>query len=91
LVECADVGCATCHSGAKLTNNESVAIDSVSKNKLQVSSLVAIGYRAPFMHTGCASTLAGRFDASCGGDLHGNTAGLSAPQVDDLVAYLESL
>jgi mono/diheme cytochrome c family protein len=91
LFDSVEVGCASCHSGAKLTNNQSVAIDSIAKNKFQVPSLVAIAYRAPFMHTGCAATLAGRFDPACGGDLHGNTAGLSQPQVDDLVAYLESL
>jgi mono/diheme cytochrome c family protein len=91
LFDSAEVGCATCHSGAKLTNNESVAIDSIATQKLQVPSLVAIGYRAPFMHTGCAPSLADRFDPACGGNAHGNTSGLSAEQLDDLVAYLESL
>jgi hypothetical protein len=86
-----EVGCATCHSGPKLTNNESVSIDSVATAKLQVPSLVAVGYRAPFMHTGCAATLTARFDPACGGNLHGNTAGLSEAQVGDLVAYLEAL
>jgi mono/diheme cytochrome c family protein len=91
LFNSAQVGCATCHSGAKLTNNESMAIDSVVGTKLQVPSLVAIGYRAPFMHTGCAASLTARFDPACGGDLHGNTAGLEQAQIADLVAYLESL
>jgi hypothetical protein len=85
------VGCATCHSGSKLTNNQTVAIDSVKKQELQVPSLVAIGYRAPFMHTGCAATLAARFDPTCGGNAHGNVAGLDQNQIGDLVAYLESL
>jgi mono/diheme cytochrome c family protein len=91
LFDSAEVGCATCHSGSKLTNNQSVAIDNSAKTKLQVPSLVAIGYRAPFMHTGCAATLADRFDPACGGDAHGNTAQLTQPQLDDLIAYLESL
>ena len=43
------------------------------------------------MHNGCAATLADRFDPKCGGDKHGNTAGLSDLQRGDLVAYLESL
>jgi hypothetical protein len=85
------VGCATCHVGTKLTNNESVAIDSVATAKLQVPSLVAIAYRAPFMHTGCAASLSARFDPTCGGDLHGNVAGLDQANLADLVAYLESL
>jgi mono/diheme cytochrome c family protein len=91
LFKSASVGCATCHSGEKLTNNESVAIDSVNNAKLQVPSLVAVGYRAPFMHTGCAATLVARFDPACGGNAHGNTSGLTDEQKNDLVAYLESL
>jgi hypothetical protein len=91
LFRSADVGCTTCHSGDKLTNNQTVAIDTVATAKLQVPSLVAIGYRAPFMHNGCAATLADRFDPKCGGNAHGNTAGLSEAQRADLVAYLESL
>jgi hypothetical protein len=91
LFQSADVGCTTCHSGAKLTDNRSVAIDSIATSKLQVPSLIAVGYRAPFMHNGCAATLAARFDPKCGGDKHGNTAALSDAQIGDLVAYLESL
>ena len=91
LFQAADVGCTTCHSGAKLTDNRSVAIDTVATSKLQVPSLVAVGYRAPFMHNGCAATLAGRFDPKCGGNDHGHTANLSEAERADLVAYLESL
>ena len=86
------MGCTSCHTGDHLTNNLTVAVGAeVDSPKLQVPSLVAIGYRAPFMHDGCAATLAGRFDPACGGTAHGNTADLSQDQVGDLVAYLESL
>jgi mono/diheme cytochrome c family protein len=91
LFRSADVGCTSCHSGAKLTNNDSMAVDTVANGKLQVPSLIAVGYRAPFMHNGCAATLADRFNPACGGNAHGNTAGLSEAQRNDLVAYLESL
>jgi hypothetical protein len=91
LFDSTEVGCASCHSGAKLTNNETVAIDSLVPTKTQVPSLVGIAYRAPFMHTGCAATLLDRFDPACGGNAHGNTAQLSEAQKADLVAYLESL
>ena len=91
LFRSTDAGCTTCHSGAKFTNNESVAVDTVVATKLQVPSLIAIGYRAPFMHNGCAATLADRFNPACGGNAHGNTANLSDAQRSDLVAYLESL
>ncbi|WP_433932480.1 cytochrome-c peroxidase [Sorangium cellulosum] len=83
------VACADCHSGPMLTNNrnEDVGKDEV----LQVPSLVGIAGRAPFMHDGCAATLRDRFDPQCGGDKHGDVSGLTAAQIDDLVAYLESL
>jgi CxxC motif-containing protein (DUF1111 family) len=83
-------GCPTCHSGAKFTDNLNAAVDSAGA-KLQVPSLVAVGYRAPFMHDGCAQTLIERFDGTCGGNAHGNTAGMSQTDLTDLVAYLESL
>jgi hypothetical protein len=91
LFNSADIGCASCHSGAKFTDNQSVSVDTTLGKKFQVPSLIAVGYRAPFMHTGCASTLAARFDVSCGGNAHGNTAGLNQDQIGDLVAFLESL
>ncbi|HXK17752.1 MAG TPA: cytochrome-c peroxidase, partial [Polyangiaceae bacterium] len=90
LFNSADVGCVSCHTGAKFTDNLSVSIDTAAP-KIQVPSLIAVGYRAPFMHTGCANTLAARFDVSCGGNAHGNTAGLSQDQIGDLIAFLESL
>lgn len=85
------VDCVSCHSGAKLTNNKSVAIDTVNAQKLQVPSLVGLAYRAPFMHSGCATTLTARFDPACGGNAHGNTSTLSEGQLGDLVAFLETL
>jgi hypothetical protein len=91
LFQSADVGCTSCHSGPELTDNRTLAIDSVANQKLQVPSLIGVGYRAPFMHNGCAATLAARFDPTCGGNQHGNTAQLSDAQRGDLVAYLESL
>jgi cytochrome c peroxidase len=81
--------CSTCHSGKKLTDNRSVDVG--TGESLQVPSLVGIAYRAPFIHDGCAATLRDRFDDSCGGDKHGETADLTGEQIDDLVAYLESL
>lgn len=89
----ADVGCADCHSGAHLTNNRNTDVG--TGFAFQVPTLVGIAGRAPFMHDGCAPTLHDRFDptkAACnGGDKHGKTSQLSASEIDDLVAYLESL
>jgi hypothetical protein len=78
--------CVTCHSGPMLTNN--LTLD-VGRGALQVPNLVGIGDRAPFLHDGCAATLAGRFDPSCGGSRHG--AALSPDEESDVVSYLESL
>jgi mono/diheme cytochrome c family protein len=92
LFESAEVGCTSCHAGAHFTDNRSMAVGTLpSGAALQVPSLVAIGYRAPFMHDGCAATLRERFDPACGGAAHGNTSQLTPDQITDLVAYLESL
>ncbi|WP_437734215.1 c-type cytochrome [Sorangium sp. So ce1335] len=83
------VACADCHSGPMLTNNRN---EDVGKDEiLQVPSLLGIAGRAPFMHDGCAATLRDRFDPQCGGDKHGDVSGLTPAQIDDLIAYLESL
>lgn len=82
--------CSTCHAGARMTNN--LTLDVGTGLALQVPSLVGVARRAPFMHDGCAATLEGRFTRTeCGGDRHGDVTGLTASQIDDLVAYLETL
>jgi mono/diheme cytochrome c family protein len=93
LFESADVGCTGCHRGDSLTDNQSYDVGTGERHgeRLQVPSLRGVGYRAPFIHTGCAETLRDRFDPSCGGDKHGNTAGLDDGQIDDMIAYLRSL
>jgi len=54
---------------------------------------VGIGTRGPFMHNGCAATLADRLtDPTCGGgDKHGGTSSLTPDQMSDLLAYLNSI
>jgi hypothetical protein len=87
--ESAEVGCANCHNGYRFTDNRTVDIG--KGEPLQVPSLIGIARRAPFLHDGCASTLRTRFDAECGGSAHGDVSRLSEADLDDLVAYLESL
>ncbi len=84
-----EVGCATCHVGDKLTNDETVDVG--TGERLQVPTLVGIAHHAPFMHDGCAPTLRDRFGPCGGGDKHGNPSHLSAAEIDDLIAYLETL
>jgi DNA-binding beta-propeller fold protein YncE len=83
------VGCGKCHSGALTTDNRSYDVGTGAS--LQVPSLRGLRARAPFMHDGCAATLADRFGACGGGDAHGKTSQLAPGQVADLVAYLETL
>ncbi|MBK8257107.1 MAG: hypothetical protein IPK82_31105 [Polyangiaceae bacterium] len=72
------------------TNNQNA---DVGRGKsLQVPTLVGVAWRAPFMHDGCAATLKDRFtNPDCGGSKHGDMSGLSDSEINDLVAYLESL
>ncbi|WP_438036339.1 cytochrome-c peroxidase [Sorangium sp. So ce204] len=83
------LGCTTCHSGRKLTNNETVDVG--TGQPFQVPSLHGLAARAPYMHDGCAATLHDRFGPCGGGDRHGVTSALTPAQIDDLVAYLETL
>jgi mono/diheme cytochrome c family protein len=90
IFQSAAAGCATCHNGELLTNNQ--LVDVGTGGRFKVPSLIGIGDRAPFMHTGCAPTLADRFSATCGGgDAHGRTSHLSPAELSDLAAYLESI
>ena len=84
------VGCNSCHNGEILTNLQ--LVDVGTGGKFKVPSLVGVAGRAPFLHDGCAKTLRDRFSPTCGGaDLHGKTSQLAPNELDDLVAYLESL
>lgn len=83
------LACATCHSGETLTNNQTVDVG--TGKPFQVPSLRGLAARAPYMHDGCAATLHDRFGPCGGGDRHGVTSALAPAQIDDLVAYLETL
>jgi hypothetical protein len=80
--------CSTCHLGAKFTNNQTMNVSTCGA--FQVPPLVGVGWRAPLMHNGCAATLADRF-GKCSTGPHGSVQGLSAGEISDLTAYLESL
>lgn len=85
-------GCPECHAGAAIAKNTNVDVGVESPQEFQIPALRGVGYRAPYLHNGCAKTLRDRFDPSCGGgDRHGTTSGLSSDEIDDLIAYLRSL
>ncbi|HEY8074783.1 MAG TPA: cytochrome-c peroxidase, partial [Labilithrix sp.] len=81
-------GCIGCHVGPRLTS--SATVDVGTGGKFQVPSLVGVSARAPFLHDGCATTLADRF-GPCGGAGHGDTSMLSDADKSSLVAYLWTL
>jgi len=88
LFESTSTGCATCHSGSKLTNNQTVDVG--TGGRFQVPPLVGVGWRTPLLHDGCAATLTDRFGA-CSTPEHGSTGSLSQANIADLVSYLETL
>jgi hypothetical protein len=81
--------CASCHAGPLGANGASADVG--TGGAFQVPSLAGVADRLPVMHSGCATTLAQRFDPACGGDRHGAIDGLAPDRRADLLAYLESL
>lgn len=85
-------GCDTCHAGPALTdeaNHDVGTTDHGVATSFQTPTLLGVGARGPWMHDGCADTLAERFDPACGGASHGNP--LTPEQVDELVGWLATL
>ncbi len=90
IFESTKASCTSCHNGPKLTSNATVDVG--TGGFFQVPSLRGVSHHAPFLHDGRAATLADRFDPTVGGgDKHGVTSHLSSAQVDQLIAYLETL
>jgi hypothetical protein len=88
LFESASVGCTTCHSGPKFTNNQTMDVG--TGGLFQVPPLVGVGWRTPLFHDGCATNLGSRFSA-CSTPAHGSIGSLMAGDLSDLIAYLETL
>lgn len=80
------LGCDTCHFGR--ARQESVDVG--TGRAFQPPSLRGLAFRAPYLHDGCAPTLADRF-GRCATRGHGVTERLTSRELNDLIAYLESL
>jgi cytochrome c peroxidase len=83
------VACATCHSGARFSNDQTMDVGGVD-GMLQVPGLVGLWARAPYLHDGCAPTLMDRF-TKCDTGQHGNVGRLASDDVRALTDYLETL
>ena len=82
-------GCDACHGGEDFTNDG--AADVGTGGVFQVPSLAGLRFRAPYMHDGCAPTIADRF-GECGGDArHGDVGELSEAELTSLIDFLERL
>ncbi len=83
-------GCASCHGGSRMTDRQQhpLAHDLESSD---TPSLIGLSGSAPYFHDGSASTLDALLTER--GSVHGmgKTARLDQKQVDDLVAYLQTL
>lgn len=88
LFESARTECATCHSGPRLTDNESYDVG--TGGSLQTPSLLGLRARAPYLHDGRAPTLRARLTTHHTHG-HGRLDGLSERELDDLHAYLSNL
>ncbi len=93
LFQSLELGCADCHRGESFTDNNSYDVGTGEPGeRFQVPSLIGVGTRARFIHTGCANSLRERFELECaGGDKHGKISLLGEADIDDMVAYLETL
>ena len=83
-----DVACASCHSGARYTNNESYEM--FGMNSVQTRALVGLAASAPYLHDGSAATIRDVLERSRSGVM-GNTSMLSDAEMDDLETFLKSL
>lgn len=92
----ADTGCATCHSGAVLTDLREYDVGTASGNEkpataFDTPTLIELWRTAPYLHDGSAATLQEVLTARNKQDTHGRTSHLKRPEVEDLTAFLLSL
>jgi cytochrome c peroxidase len=85
-----EAACSACHQGDKLADGQQYDF---ATNLVQVDtpSLVGLAYSAPYYHDGSARTLRALLTDKASIHGMGNTSQLDDAQLDDLIAYLESL
>ncbi len=90
LFESEDTACSACHEGTNLADGQQYDF---ATNLVQVDtpSLVGLAYSAPYYHDGSARTLRALLTDKAAVHGMGKTSQLDDAQIDDLIAYLESL
>jgi YVTN family beta-propeller protein len=96
--------CGSCHGGEAFTVNnfadvgtlvtQGPVVDLVAAlphGGLNTPSLLGVARTAPYLHDGSATSLKARLLQNKAANLHGQTAALTDGDVDDLVAYLNTL
>ena len=85
-----EVGCASCHAGARLTDRRKYPL-ATDMAESDTPSLIGLAASAPYFHDGSAATLEALLTDR--GSVHGmgRTAELGNDDMADLLAYLETL
>jgi DNA-binding beta-propeller fold protein YncE len=91
LFDSAELGCRSCHDGKMYTDQTKHEFKAVTLPEADTPSLIGLAASAPYYHDGSAATLEALLRDR--GRVHGmaETAKLSDKQVNDLIAFLETL
>jgi Chitobiase/beta-hexosaminidase C-terminal domain/Bacterial Ig-like domain/PKD domain/RoxA-like, cytochrome c-like len=97
-------GCATCHSGAEMTDSAPNNLHDVGTittasgqrrggtlTGFDTPTLIGVWATAPYLHDGSAATLLDVITTKNPSNQHGNTSALTSTQKTQLVAYLQQL
>jgi hypothetical protein len=90
LFQAESLGCSDCHSGPLLTDRQTHDVETDLEG-VDTPSLVGLAASAPYYHDGSAGSLRALLLEN--GSVHdmGNPAALRGAELDDLIAYLETL
>ena len=96
LFESKEVGCAACHPAPLFTDMKSHDVGTLSKRQsrekqFDTPALVECWRTTPYLHDGSAVTLRDVLTSRNPQDQHGHVSHLTPGQLDDLLAYVQSL
>jgi mono/diheme cytochrome c family protein len=80
-------GCAACHSGDRFTNRQTYTIRGIA---VDTPSLTGVSATGPWLHDGSARSLRSVVELARTGEM-GTLYGATDQELDDLVAYLQTL